>query len=240
MDERRHVSWGRLIRRHKLWWPVLPLALVLGFAGFGLYQALKARALERHGVEAVATVTDREIGTTGSGNSRRTRYLVGYSFVTQAGGTVRGREDAGAMAYTRLREGMEVPVRYVPQDPGNHTILPGDERRLSAWIWFGFAAAVLLLTLVYGVIDYRSKSSALRAGRDGAVRDARVDAHHTDTSGFGRRRGPPQHRFRWIDDTGAQGMSEPMSNAAKLPPVGETVRVYIDPRTGKAWWDGDF
>lgn len=240
MDERRPVSWGRLIRRHKLWWPAITLAFVLAAVVFGLYLTARARTLERDGIEVAATVTDRVIERSRTGNSTRRRYIVAYTFTTEAGQTVRAREAVGEGPYNRLSVGTQAPVRYVPQDPGNHTILPDDSRVMAAWVAFGFAGLVSLMTLIFGVKDFRSKSSALRAGREGAVRAARVDEHLSDTPGFGRRRGPPQHRFRWTDETGAQGTSEPMGNAAKLPPVGGTVRVYLDPRTAKAWWEGDF
>ncbi len=77
--------------------------------------------------------------------------------------------------------------------------------------------------------------SAVRAARQGEVREARVTAH----ARAGRRRGAPR-RLSWCDARGRRGQSRPRPEGGLEPwPVGSVVVVYADPLTGRGWWEED-
>ena len=79
------------------------------------------------------------------------------------------------------------------------------------------------------------KLSILRALRHGEVREARVTAV---TEAKARINNKPQYVLEWVDAAGAAGRSM-MTRDTKLAPYppGSVIVVYVDPVTGRGWWD---
>lgn len=235
MIERRKVSWRRLARRHLLWLPLLPLAFALVFGTIGAVQVQKARLFAREGVDGSAQVVAREIRSRRDrdGNTT-TERIVTYRFQSLSGETVQGVEAVSRGLYDSLAPGQPVAVRYLPGNPAVNTLEPG----IGAFEVIILGVGLLALGIGGGLAAFllRNKLSILRAARRGEVREARVTGHVvTGVKVNGR----TQYRFRWVDAAGQEGESA-MAALGDLPAEGAVVAVYVDPRTGRDWWEGDF
>jgi hypothetical protein len=235
MIERRQVSWKRLFLRHWLWVPLFPLIFGLVFGTVGAVLLNQAAVLERDGVDAVAVITHRSIRTERDrdGNSQ-TRYRLHYSFSPTSDQTVEGVQDVGNRFYNSVQVGQEVSVRFLPRDPGVNALEPPGRVMPAIFLAIGLIAEAVALLLVW--VLGRNKLSLIRAARQGEVREARVTGHEpTNTIVNGR----TQYRFLWLDAVGAAGRSA-MTDYRDLPAVDSVVTIYVDPRSGRGWWEGDF
>lgn len=235
MIERQPVSWRRLFTRHLLWVPLIPLAFALVFGVVGAFSLQAERALARDGVDAVAVVTSRDIRTrTDRDGNRTTTYLVGYRFRPTSDQVVQGQSSVSRAYYNGVTVGAEVPVRFLPDNPGTSALEPGGI--VLPLIFLAIAGVTMALAMGIGGYMLRNKLSILRAARHGEVREAEVVAHQvTNTQINGR----TQYRFDWIDAAFQPGQSAMMDFSA-LPPTGSVLRIYIDPRTGRGWSELDF
>lgn len=235
MIERQAISWKRLFVRHLLWVPLIPLIIGLVFALMGAVFLGQARELARDGVEGVAVVTNREIHTrTDSDGNRTTRYLVSYRFQPTSDQTVRGESSVGRAYYTGVIVGQEVPVRFLPRDPGVSELEPGGV--ILPVIFIGVGGVLVAIGLGLGWFMLGNKLSALRAARHGEVREAKVTGHVPTNTQIN---GQTQYRFEWVDAANQHGESTMMDFGA-LPAPGAVLRVYIDPRSGRGWSEQDF
>lgn len=234
--ERRKVSWRRLFVRHFIWVPAIPLVVALVLGGFGWHNLKLAQVLELHGVEAVATITNREIRRSRDSEGReRTEYRVYYTFRPATGPAAEGRASVSRTTYNQLTPGTETPVRYVLHDPAISEI------EIGGTLWLG--RLFMLIAVPIGAVGLglalwigRRKVSLLRAARRGEVREARVTAHHlTNVQVNGR----SQYRMTWLDAAGVEGQSG-MHDLQDLPPEGSVIVVYVDPRSGRGWWEDEF
>lgn len=231
--ERRRVSWKRLFTRHFIWLPVIPLLVAAVLGAFSWHQLRTAELLEIYGIEAIATVVDRDIRRTRDSEGRtRTEYRISYRFQPTTGPEISTRRNVSRATYDALPSGAEVTVRYVEHDPGVNEIEPGNAATT------GLIAALVATTA--GIVGLgltlwiaRRKASLFRAARHGEVRQARVTGREeTNTRVNGRR----QYRLTWVDALGHEGRSGHF-RYERLPPEGSVIVVYIDGKTGRSWWD---
>lgn len=237
MMQRQPVSYGRLFMRHFLWVPLIPMSAGLVFSVIAWVTIATENRLARDGVETVALITDRAIRNErdSDGNSV-TRHYLSYRFTPTAGETVTARASVSRDSYRAVEVGQSVTVRYLPDDPGTNRLAVEGSDRVFGMV-FGIIG-LLLLMASGGALWWllRGKLSAIRAARHGEVREAEVVGHDpTNTSVNGRL----QYRFRWVDAVREQGQST-MMDYNSLPPLGQVVKVYIDPRTGRGWAEQDF
>lgn len=233
--ERKRVSFWRVVGRHYLWLPVIPAVLALILGGVGWLLWAEARTMARDGVQAVAVVTDRRILTqTDRDGSRSTRYVVAYRFNPSSDQTVDGDDQVSRALYDQLAVGQSVTVRFLPDDPARNDLEP-DGPWLPAFL-LALAGVALVVALGLGRMFGGRKLSILRAARAGEVREARVTGHVTTNVQVN---GRTQFRFAWTDAAGVPGQSALMDLRA-LPETGSVVRIYVDPRSGRGWWEGDF
>lgn len=234
--ERKPIGWGRVIRRHRLWLVLVPLVFALIFGGVGWYQAGNAELLDRHGVDTLARITDREIRTRRDRDGdEQTDYLLSYAFDAGLGETVTGRQAVSSALYRRTRIGDDIPVRYVAHRPDVHEIEPGASRFL-AWVFGGFGLLFGAITFGLGYWLMRRKASLIRAARGGEVREAEVVSHQPSSITVNNQR---LMEAQWRDARGEMGASTP-ARPEDLPAIGSVIAVYVDPATGRGWWDGDF
>jgi len=234
--ERKTVTLGRLIRRHYLWVPVLPLAFAILFGVIAQSMRENANRLAVHGLDGIATVTDRDtrVRRDNDGNTRREHYLT-YRFDLPGGDRVSFRRSVSESFYRQAGLGIEVPIRYIPHDPGIHELEPGANTQ-GAWIFGAFAVVLGGVSALAAWIIARRKASLLRAARHGEVRQARVSeivAANVVVNG------QPRYRLRWIDAVGDTGQSAPHP-LNSLPEPGAVIVVYVDGRTRTGWWEDDF
>jgi len=236
MMERRRVSWKRLFTRHFIWLPVIPLLVAAVLGAFALHELRTAELLDIYGIEAVATVVDRDIRRTRDSEGRtRTEYRILYRFQPATGPEITTRRSVSRTRYEAAPAGSEITVRYVGHDPTVNEIEAGS----AAWTgWIlalvaaPFAAVGLGLTVWIG----RRKASLFRAARNGEVRQARVTGHLVSNTQVN---GRTQYRMTWVDAGGTHGQSG-LFGHERLPPEGSVIVVYVDGRTGRSWWEEEF
>lgn len=237
MVRRPKISLFRLFKRHWLWVPMIALGVGLVFSLIAWITIAQINRLDDHGVDTVATVTDRDIRTTTDRDGNRTtRYYVTYRFRPTSDQSVTSRDSVSRDTYDAVAVGQEVAVRYLPDDPGVSRLSSEGSGRWAA-VMFGLFG---LFSLIGGGAGFwyllRGKLSAIRAARWGEVPEAEVVDHvATSTSVNGR----TQYRYRWIDAAREEGQST-MMDYNRLPAPGTVVRVHIDPRTGRGWSQHDY
>lgn len=234
--ERRKVSVKRLFTRHLIWLPAIPLLVAVGLALFASHELRQAERMDLHGAEAVAQVIDRDIRTRRDSEGRTTtEYRIEYRFQPSSGDPITTRRTVSRPVYEAQPPGSELPVRYLVHDPGINVIDPGQARRtgrLLSLIALPFALAGLVATVLIG----RRKLTLLRAAWYGEVRQARVEeVEATNLQVNGR----TQYRLRWHDAAGQEGRSG-ARDYNDLPAVGSVIVIYVDPRSGRGWWEEDF
>lgn len=233
--ERRQVSTLGLLWRHHLWVPLIPAAVAAVFLSLAVARFATADLLERHGITVTGQVIDTQIirRRNHDGANSTDRYLI-YSFHTLAGQEGRGR---GAVSLSRFNAspiGTPIAVTYAEVDPSVSTLDPGAPR-LSAWAFALGGAVAAIGAGVLGWVMLRLKRSALRAARRGEVRQARVRAL---SPGSLRVRGEQYYQMDWIDAAGQSGQSR-NHRLARLPERDAVIVVYVDPETGRGWWEND-
>lgn len=235
-----HVSPIRVVRRTMAWMPIAALTIALILFGVAGMKARQANLLETIGVTVNATILGTERRVSEDSEGRRTyRYFARYRFVTLEGQTITERRRISAGFYNRVRQGQEVPLRYVRTRPGLHEIEIGSTRAAAERSrLMGYGAAVVTLALAVW-IGWRWQG-LVRALVWGQTRQARV-VRHIQKPSRRKETGGRYGRIVWVDSTGAEGMSGyvPMLDVASHP-VGCRIMVIIDPRTGQGYWDEEF
>ena len=233
--ERRQVSTLGLVWRHYLWVPLIPAAVAAVFLTLAAGRFATADLLERHGVTVTGQVIDTEIirRRNQNGANSTDHYLI-YSFRTLAGEEGRGRGGVSISRFNASPIGTPIAVTYAEVDPSISTLDPS-EPRLSAWDFAVGGAVASIGAGVLGWVMLRLKRSALRAARRGEVRQARVRAL---SPGSLRVRGEQYYQMEWIDAAGQTGQSR-NHPLARLPQREAVIVVYVDPETGRGWWEND-
>lgn len=225
----------KVVKKTGLWMPVVALTIALICAGVSGMKARNAAQLEQFGVTTTGVVTNRERReSTDSEGRRQVRYYVSYRFVG-AGQTISRRVRVNLRYYNSVSVNQPIPIRYHPQRPRLHEYNIGSNRR-DATMMAGFSGLGGAATLGLVIWVFLKSGPLFRALKLGEVRQATVLEHIAK----GRRRnsGRRKGRLRWRDDQGAVGVSGtvPMLDVVSHP-VGSRIRVVIDPRTGRGYWE---
>lgn len=145
---------------------IAAVLFLLSGVTFGFWRSADATAaaFEDHGLVTIAIVeqmrTDTHRIRTNSGSRTETDYLVTYSFDAQspAGEMIpqRTEHEVPRTIFNELRDGQEVEIRYLPEDPTRADFYPGETQgaaRGYGWalaVMLGIAAAVLSLGTLFG------------------------------------------------------------------------------------------
>ncbi len=234
--QRKPVSYWRLIRRLKLYWLGFPLVFALAFGGVGIALSRDVMLLAREGVVVQAQIIDRQIETRRSSDGKTsTYYHVHYSYhPEERADPITRRQTVSRTLYDRAQPGGQMPVTYAWSSPDRASIDLAHDR-LGAWIFGGIGVVAALVSLGLGGWMIGRKRSVLRALRHGELREARVTGIRETNV---RKNNVRQYVLDWVDATGATGSSM-MDRFTRLSetPVGSVIRVYVDPRTGRGWWE---
>ncbi|MCB1389814.1 MAG: DUF3592 domain-containing protein [Rhodobacteraceae bacterium] len=225
---------GIYTRRTAFWLGTIAAALALVFCAVGGWYGVEAVALDRAGVTTTGTVTARRVSTQRQRHGGTTHsYHLEVGFRDASGAALEDEFTVSHSFYQRSGIGRSVNVRYVPDRPWIAEIEPGRDWR-QAQVFGGIGLAFLLGGLVSLAITARQASSRRRALLEGAERTATVVA--VRRSGRARSRST---RLQWRDSEGSTGSSVNI-RPERLPAVGDTITVFVDPRSGKAYWQGDY
>lgn len=234
--ERKPVSFWRLVQRLGLYWLAFPILFALVFGGVGLVMTRDALLLAREGVVTQALVLDKQIETRRSSDGKTsTSYHIRYIFhPNERAEPITRRQSVSRSLYRQAETGTEIPVTYAWSNPDRASIDPSHDR-LGAYIFGGFGALATLISLGLGGWMFGRKLSILRALRRGDVREARVTAIRETNVRKNKER---QYVIDWVDATGETGtsMMDGFKTLSKHP-EGSVIVVYIDPKTGRGWWD---
>jgi hypothetical protein len=82
-----------------------------------------------------------------------TSFNMGISFTTQKGEKVRGNRDISSVFARGFKPGMQVKIRYLPEDPQQFVIVGEEEAglsltRLAAFLLLGWGTLLLLGSLI--------------------------------------------------------------------------------------------
>ncbi len=236
--ERKQVSFPRLLWRLGVLWVLFPLVFAVAFGGIGVYSLQQARLLDRYGIEGTATIDDKYTRTRRDSEGRTTTdYYLEYTFRPEGGMPMSAHDTVQRSFYNRVSEGDAIPIRYVPHRPDVHEVEPGSNK-LIGWIFggIGFVASVVALGLAGWM--WTRKRSVLRAARHGEVRQARVTGLRRTNV---QKNNQQMYVLQWTDAAGQTGESR-MQTQEHLSghPEGSVIVVYVDPQTGRGWWEEDF
>lgn len=235
MMHRKSLSYPRLIWRLGLVWLAAPLIFGVLFTLGAVTTLSDYRALQRDGVVGETEVIAREVARRrdSDGDVQLTYFLThrfrpeGYTQTI----TTRQRVDRGM--YLAAAEGDFLPITYVWNQPERNTLDP--KRDMFGVVFFGLAGAVGLLVAFGGAVwGWGRLASARRALLHGEVREARVSEirklRHTVNKSA-------RYRLIWQDATGQTGQSLTAApDLALAHNVGDVIVVYVDPASGRGWW----
>lgn len=233
---RKEISLWRIAKRMGLFWALFVLAFGLIFSIVGGGMAMKSMTLARDGVTVTGTVLETEIRTRRDpdGSDRRV-YHVTHRYTPEGQSAALVQSDTVSQRlFWSLEVGGPVTVTHARQDPEIVSIdLRSDQRGGIVFTSIGVLVALTGLGLTGWMIQ--RKLSLLRAFREGEQRAARITGLRKTNV---RKNRIPQYVLDWVDATGATGSSM-MDRYERLAsfPVGSTIKLYIDPKTGQGWWD---
>jgi hypothetical protein len=233
--ERKPVRYIHLIRRLGLLWIVPPLAFAAIFGGIGVMELNKSLLLAREGVQVDGVVVAKWVDIVERDKGVERTHRIRYEYTPAERGTVITRtENVSEKRYRRESVGTPIVVHYAWSQPDKATLDPRRDR-FGAVIFSFFAVIAGAVGLGLAIWMIGRKMSAIRALRHGEVREARVTGHHQTSTQVNK---VWQFQMEWVDAAGTKGRSlmAPMSKLAAYP-VGSVIVVYVDPKTGRGWWD---
>lgn len=233
--ERKPVRIWHLIRRLGLLWPVIPLIVSVVFLIVGSNVLSRANLLAREGVETAGVVLSKRIQRENTRDGERITYYLRYAYTPEGGLEPISRETSvGQALYNRAEAGGTIPVIYAWSDPDQSSLDPSGDR-IGGWLFLTFGTVAFLGSLGLGGWMVGRKLSIIRALRHGEVREARVTGLRATNVSKGK---ATQYVLDWVDAAGVNGSSM-MAGRDKLAayPTGSVIVVYVDPKTGRGWWE---
>ena len=236
--QRKQVSYPRLLWRLGALRVLFPLLFAVSFGGVGLYTFQQAQLLDRYGIDGIATIEDKYTRTGRDSDGRTTvTYYLSYTFRPEGGSPLSDTESVQRSFYNQVRAGDEVPIRYVSHRPEVNEIEPG-ANRLIGWIFGGVGLIAAIVTVGLAWWMWKRKLSVLRAATKGEVRQARVTGMRQTNVQKNNRQ---MYVLQWVDASGQEGESRMYTHDALSDyPAGSVIVVYVDPKTGRGWWEEDF
>ena len=236
--QRKEISYPRLLWRMGALWALFPVVFAVTFGTIGVLSLQEARLLDRHGIDGMAIIEDKFTRTRRDSEGRTTTdHYLAYTFTPEGSLPLSAQDTVGRNLYMQVRVGDDVPIRYVPHRPEVHEIDPGSAKVLG-WIFGGIGGLAALISVGVAVWMWQRKQSVLRAARQGEVRQARVTGlRRTNVT----KNNHPMYVLQWVDAAGDGGVSRMRAQGDFADhPEGSVIVVYVDPKTGRSWWEEDF
>jgi hypothetical protein len=232
------VSATRMFFRLSAWIFVIPLFFGLVIGWLAVSDIRKASLLDEEVAEGVARITALHVGSdTNSrpGRESSSAYSIIYEYEVD-GETYEADQGINEEFYQGLGVGDEIPVFYAPSEPRVSEV----ERGVAAGgaVWISIVALIFLaVAALLGWWRFRLVASAVRAGKSGAKRQAKVDEVKEAQSRIGSGR---RVQVVWRKAKGGQHSSRRIApdHAERWSPGGE-IAVWTDPKTGREWSEAD-
>ena len=211
---------------------VIIFLLVIGpsITLIGLARWSTSNELTRDGVWTTGEVISRFIHNTS--NSSRV-FNINYAFTDAEGAEQRGETRVSRSAYNLLEPGTLVEVRYLPRDP-RISELRGVARAGEGWQTLLTGVILTMAGLGFLIWRWPLLARKLRAIKHPAE-PARVTGRELITRWYDTH---PSVVVIWHDSAGQEGRTMAVSEA-KAPEIGTEIHLRRDPRSGRAWWEGE-
>ena len=192
-----------------------------------------ATLLARDGIDTRGVVTDREITSHSRSTGVTTHsYYLTLRFTDAQNQTRTARHPVSQRIFNRMPAGSALSLRYSASDPTVSEIKAGDTRAQS--LLFGALGALSAgVAAIFVWVLARSLRAQRRAAQIGERRMATV----TRLVRSGKRRSK-YYVVHW--QAGDLSGRSTAQHVTRLPAVGDTIPVYIDPHSGRGWWEGEY
>ncbi|MFN7003551.1 MAG: DUF3592 domain-containing protein [Roseinatronobacter sp.] len=234
--ERKPFSFWRVARRLGLLWALVPMLFALIFSGVAISMGAQLAMLERDGIVGEAEILARHIERQRDSNGREsvTYHLRYRYFPVGHAEPLEKRQSVSRSFYEQVEIGQIIPVTYVWTQPERASVDMRNDR-VGTTIFGAIGGIGMLVSLGLGGWMIARKMSILRALRRGEVREARVTGLRRSNVAKNK---VPQYVLDWVDAAGQTGSSM-MDSQTRLQahPIGSVIVVYIDPKTGRGWWE---
>jgi hypothetical protein len=230
------VPFAQIFTRQKFMLPLIVLGLGVCIAATAVKPNFDAFYLARDGIDARGDVLEIR-GRWAS--SRRTAFWWRYSVLVRyhpegASAPLTRRKYISRLYHDNLRVGGTVRLRYSAKAPSIVSVDPHRDATMRGWL-NGLTAATISAALVLAGWMLWHRAPRIRALRHGMLRKATVTGLLPTERHRNRGR---LHVLEWMDSEGQSGQSLPdeRHRLARFK-IGSTISVYIDPQTGRGWWD---
>jgi hypothetical protein len=183
----------------------------------------------------VGTVLSKRVERESSRDGDRITYFLRYAYQPEGGLEPLSRETTVTdTLYRSVEVGSPIPVFYAWSAPDQSSLDPRGDR-IGAWLFLTFGTVAFLVSSGLLVWMVGRKMSIIRALRHGEVREARVTGIRATNISKGK---ATQYVLDWVDAAGVAGSSMMASyQTFATYSVGSVIVVYVDPKTGRGWWD---
>ena len=227
------LTWRAWTSRASFGFVLMFLLLAAIMVPFAVFQMRDAALLARDGVDTRGVIVDREITTHRRNTGATTHsYYLTVRFSDGQNQTRTARHSVSHSTYDRARIGAAMSLRYSVSDPTVSEFGQGDTRWHSQLV-AGVGVVSATVSAIFAWFLVRSLRSQRRAARIGERRMARV----TELVRNGKKRSK-YYVVHWqAGDLSGRSMAQHLT---RLPAVGDEIPVYIDPRSGRGWWEGEY
>lgn len=226
-------TWRAWTSRATVGFTMMFLIVAVVMIPLAWFQMKDAALLARDGIDTRGVVIDRHVTTNrrNTGATTETYYLT-LRFTDAQDQTRTAHHSVSHRVYDDTHIGTAMAMRYAASDPTVTEFEAGKTRSYSAL--FGTIGAVsAVASVIFAWVLVASLRSQRRAAQIGERRMAKVtelvrnDKKHS------------KYYFVHWQAGDLSGNSTPQ-HLTRLPALGDEIPVYIDPRNGRGWWEGEY
>lgn len=226
----------KMFMRFNGWIALIPVVLGVGFLVISTTVSGSAGRLDDAGVEVTGTIIDKqELERRGSNNTISTDYIVRYHFPIGDGTLHYDRRAVSSGFFDEVEVGMQVPVRFLPDDPDTNEIEPGAMSE-NAFYFMLLGALITLAGGAYLFVLLRHSRRAAWIRDNGARTEAVVEKVVKAGAGSSL-------TFRFTDGNGAEHSKQSQPGRVwRIEGVAADDRIPVryDPNAPKhAFWERD-
>lgn len=214
--------WSLFSRSVLLWVGIIFFILGTVFTVIGIQTASTEQAYRTKGLTVEATVLSKSIERAKRGEHSRTRYLIGYRFLSEQGQEIESVTEVPVEEWEGLEGGRKFPVNYLPEAPETSRV-DGENEWIVALVFMGVGGIFTLIGGGLAFTDLRSIIRTIRVARHGLITQGTVLRAEPTRTTINK---VPQWciHYRYRDNLGSE-----QDGASHLMP----------PEEGRIWKEGD-